>query len=97
MLKNEVSLQKLDLCQQKSYSEKGGDQLFTLSTPRKTACKGVSVVNVWTKAYIQLTPEYARGQQSAVEFIHLYFQIPVFDAYISIWNSKGTYFHYPIK
>lgn len=46
MLKNEVSLQKLDLCQQKSYSEKGGDQLFTLSTPRKTACKGVSVVNV---------------------------------------------------
>lgn len=50
------------------------------------------VINVWKKAYIQLTPEYARGQQSAVEFIHLYFQILVFEAYISIWNSKGTSF-----
>lgn len=49
-----------------------------------------SMVNVWTEVYIQLTSEYAQGQQSAVEFIHLYFQLLGFDAHISTWGSKGA-------
>lgn len=66
MLKNEVSLQNLYLCQQKSYNENRGDQSIIRNTLHKIACKGVSVANVWAEVYIQLTPECARGQQWAL-------------------------------
>lgn len=83
MLKTGVSLQKLYLCQQKSY------QLFIRSTPHKIACKGVNVVSL-KGVYMQLTPEYAQ-QQSAAEFIHLDFQILFFYTHISTLRLNRCY------
>lgn len=45
MRKNQVSLQNLYLCQQKSYNENWGNQSIIQNTLPKTAWKGISVVN----------------------------------------------------